>query len=206
MTERNVSKVHVHPKWNVYVDEFDADLAILVLSDKVTFTQYIQPICMPGNVVIEGVQGTIVGWGIAKNEITEEIPQYTVTKVLNASYCYKKDPPIIAFTSSNTFCGGDGDGTPNKGDSGGGLFGIYDNSWVQYGIISAVRTNETGNVLKNSFAVYTNINMFKNWITDTAQMNDITLQCHYGSAYFFAKYVFWFIKLLSSIDIHILQI
>lgn len=192
MVERNVTAIHVHPQWDVYENEYDSDIAILVLNDKVMFTNFIQPVCMPGDVALDGVVGPIVGWGITNNGTIAVTPQYTVTKILNASYCYKKDPPIISFSSSNTFCGGEGDGTPNKGDSGGGMFAVSNSSWMQYGIISAVRTNETGHVMQDSFAVYTNIILFKSWIVDTAKMNDnmtITLRCHYGPFYFVAKYI-----------------
>ncbi|KAJ6639752.1 Serine protease gd [Pseudolycoriella hygida] len=190
--ERNVTKIYVHPQWNVYIDEFDADVSILVLNDKVVFTRYIQPICMPGSVPIDGIRCSVVGWGATRNGTgVEQIPRCTTTNVLNDSYCFKQDPPIIAFSSSNTFCGGEGAGTPNVGDSGGGLFAVSNASWVQYGIISAVRTNDTGHCLENAFAIYTNTFNFKNWIIDTAGMNNdlnITLNCHYGPNYFMSRY------------------
>lgn len=191
MVERNVTNIHIHPKWKPYIVEYDADMAILDLSDKVTFTNYIQPICMPVTVsVVDNIEGSIVGWGIADKETVEHIPQYTMTKILNATYCYKRDPPIVIYSSANTFCGGEGYGAPSKGDSGGGLFGIANFTWVQYGIISAVRTNETGHVSRSSFAVYTNIYLFMDWIVETAKMNEnmsITLTCRYGPKYFSVK-------------------
>lgn len=143
---------------------------------------------MPENVAIDGIECTVVGWGIAETRQIAQILQYTVTKVLNDSYCFKNDPPITAVSSENTFCGGEGSGTPSQGDSGGGIFAMYNNSWVQYGIVSAIRTNETGHALPNSYAVYTNIQKFKNWIINTAKMNmNITLTCHHISKYFMAK-------------------
>lgn len=58
----------------MYDDKYDADIAVLVLSDNVTFTIYIQPVCMPADdVVVDSatidVKGTVVGWGLAENEI-----------------------------------------------------------------------------------------------------------------------------------------
>lgn len=73
------------------------------------------------------------------------------------------------------------------------MFAVSNSSWVQYGIISAVRTNETGHVMRNSFAVYTNIIKFKSWIVDTAKMNDdttINLRCYYdGPLIMFIRYI-----------------
>lgn len=113
MIERNVTEIHVHPEWDVYVDKYDADIAVLELNEKVSFTNYIQPICLPVDDVaaIEGVKGSIVGWGMGNNGRLQQIPQSTVTKVLTAAYCYTEDPGIAAYSSSNTFCGGDGEGT-----------------------------------------------------------------------------------------------
>lgn len=50
MIERNVTEIHLHPEWDAYVNEYDADIAILDLNEIVTFTNYIQPICLPVDV------------------------------------------------------------------------------------------------------------------------------------------------------------
>lgn len=107
------------------------------------------------------------------------------TKALNASYCLTTDPFLARFSSERTFCTGYDNGTPNVGDSGGGFLVLSGSAWVQFGIISAMRSNAAGLVL-NSFPINTNVRLFKSWIfemTDGAvgEANGmkINLHCQY---------------------------
>lgn len=97
----------------------------------------------------------------------ESIPIHANTKVLNDSYCYTTQQFLALFSSTRVFCGGGEGGSPNKGDSGGGLFSLSDQSWVQYGIISASLSDARGVVLPNSFSLYTNVRSFISWIDET---------------------------------------
>lgn len=155
--ERNVAEIFIHPDWDVYDNKFDADIAILLLSENITFTYDIQPVCIPGDGVIENIIGTVVGWGLTENTSCAEILRQIYIKAIS----FRTDIGIVAYTSARTFCGGEGDGTPNSGDSGGGFFVISGSVWIQYGIVSAIRTNATGHLIENSFAIYTNLT--KNW-------------------------------------------
>lgn len=74
---------------------------------------------------------------------------------------------MALFSSTRAFCGGGEGGSPNKGDSGGGLFILSGSSWIQYGIISASLSDARGVILANSATLYTNVRMFKNWIDET---------------------------------------
>lgn len=194
--QREISEIHVHPDWEVYGPKYDADLAVLVLDETVNFTDYIRPICMPNeDTVIEGATGTIVGWGLSENSTGphEDILRYGITKTLNGSYCYTTDPTAAVISSLRTFCGGGEGGWPNRGDSGGGVFVLSGSRWVQYGIISTIRANATNQIDPNSFAIYTNIKMFKQWIADIVEQfgglggglgganNKINLNCEYSN-------------------------
>lgn len=59
--QRDVDEICVHPEWKVDNDRYDADLAILVLSEIVEFTKYIRPICMPDDDPPIDNIGSIVG-------------------------------------------------------------------------------------------------------------------------------------------------
>lgn len=171
--QSDVSAIYVHPDWKVYGDKYDADIAIFTLSRIVQFTNYIQPVCMPAqNSVVSGSRGSIVGWGISdKGKSNLEFPRRAFTNALNASYCLTSDPYIAFLSSTRTFCATGGDGSPNKGDSGGGYFVLSGSTWVQYGIISALRINATGLVDENSVAVYTNVKLFDSWINEVIEMS-----------------------------------
>lgn len=79
------------------------------------------------------------------------------------------------FSSPRMFCGGGKGGSPNKGDSGGGLFVKYRSVWVQYGIISASLSDGKGQVLSNSFSLYTDVNSFKSWIKEIVEKSSSTV-------------------------------
>lgn len=191
----DVNEIHVHPDWNAFSQSYDADIAILVLSEFVTFTNYIRPVCMPtDDDIIDGATGSIVGWGLTENRTRAhlEYPKQTLTNALNASYCLTTDSYVAIFSSKRSFCGGEGDGSPKKGDSGGGFFVLSAFGWMQYGIISAQRINAVGRVDVNSFSIYTNVKLFTNWIDKTvskaglvvktvseAAKKIVTLDCNY---------------------------
>lgn len=73
------------------------------------------------------------------------------------------------------FCGRGIDGNPNEGDSGGGFYVLYGTVWVQYGIISSLRTNASGLVDEKTIAIYTNVKMFKDWINETVNESGATV-------------------------------
>lgn len=164
----NVISIYIHPDWNVDHDRYDADLAILVLSDKVIFTTTIRSISLPAYSVGDGsninVNGTIVGWGLAVNQTHAEIPRQADVRAFNHSHCFLTYADLVALSSARTFCAGSEDANPSQGDSGGGLFVKSGTGWLQYGIISAIRTNKTGHVVRYSASIYTNTASFKNWI------------------------------------------
>ncbi|XP_037040377.1 protein artichoke-like [Bradysia coprophila] len=171
VVNRNVTQIHVHPDWNVLEEKYDADIAILVLNENVTFSSQIRPVCVPmDDDTIEGDKGTVVGWGLTENGTAEGIPRQTDSMALNDSYCYRADNVIARYSSERSFCGV-GSGTPNKGDSGGGYFVIIGSAWVQCGIVSVVRTNTIGQVAIGSFAIYTKLTSFTRWINETVRQS-----------------------------------
>lgn len=118
VVQREVNEIHVHPDWKVYNDNYDADISIFVLNENVVFTNYIRPVCMPDDDIVNNdVTGSIVGWGLTESgaKANLEYPKQAFTKALNASYCLTTDPYVAFLSSIRTFCGTGGDGAPNKG-------------------------------------------------------------------------------------------
>lgn len=59
--QRGVKDVHIHPDWKYKDEKWDADLAILVMTQSIPFSQYIQPVCIPTNINIDAFEsGTVV--------------------------------------------------------------------------------------------------------------------------------------------------
>lgn len=48
-TTRDVKLIHVYPDWNTSPHKWDANVAVLLLSEAVLFTAFIQPVCLPDN-------------------------------------------------------------------------------------------------------------------------------------------------------------
>lgn len=182
----NVTNIYVHPEWDQSDDRYDADLAILVLNETVTYTKFIQPVSLPDDSVkVDGativMTGTIVGWGLVENGRHAEIAKQAVIKAVNDSHCYREQLPIVRVSSSHTFCAGDGGGLPLSGDSGSGFFVNSTSNWVQYGLVSAISTNAVGEIDHSiKFAVFTNIRSYIEWIIDTIGIN---LRCSYVDEY-----------------------
>ncbi|KAG4077910.1 hypothetical protein HA402_013844 [Bradysia odoriphaga] len=191
VVQGNVSDIIIHDDWEPFERRFDADIAILVLSESITFTDDIQPVCMPASGVPQNIEGIVVGYGVRINKTQAGIPRRIVVRAVNSSHCFRENGAVISFTSNRTFCGGNGDGSPDLGDSGSGYFYTPGLSWAQYGLVAAVQTNDTGHVFPYAFHIYTNLTMFKDWIIDTvnrtggvvgeAKMN-VILKCDYEYA------------------------
>ncbi|KAG4072226.1 hypothetical protein HA402_005948 [Bradysia odoriphaga] len=198
--QRNVSAIYIHDEWDPFGDSFDADIAILVLSKNVTFTDDIQPVCMPANGVTENIEGSVVGYVVRRSTIHAEIPRRIIVRSVNSSHCFREGNVDAAFSSNRTFCGGDGNGSPDVGDSGSGYFFTPGFSWAQYGLVAVVRTNATGHVMPHSYHLYTNVTMFKDWIIETVNRTggevgearkSIIMNCHYGYNTDSAKTVYY---------------
>lgn len=156
-------------------ERYDADVAVLVLSENVTFTTHIKPVFLPPhNVILKAsnidVRGTIVGWGFGENAtIHEEIPRQADIATYNHSYCFLTYDNIAPLSSTRTFCTGSEEGSPNEGDSGGGFFVCYYDVWTQYGIISSTVRDSKGILARTSVGVYTNVRSFQDWIREKVE-------------------------------------
>jgi len=61
---RGISNVTIHPDWRPLKDNYDADLAVILLSEPIEFTNEIQPICVPTLAEADSIEGngTIVSF------------------------------------------------------------------------------------------------------------------------------------------------
>lgn len=151
-------------------DDYDADVAILVLSEKITFTEIIQPVTLPAdNIHYDGatidVIGTVVSWDLADNKIREEL----TVQALNDSYCYRQVYSAVPLSSERTFCAKFETAVTNRRYTGAGYFVNDGSDWVLYGVTSLVGTWYVGDVANKRIAVIANVNSFKEWIVTTVK-------------------------------------
>lgn len=60
--QETVSDIKVHPDWQRNSIEYDADIAILTLTNRIQFSMFVIPSCLPSldDVLTHGTSGTIV--------------------------------------------------------------------------------------------------------------------------------------------------
>ncbi|XP_077284492.1 serine protease gd-like [Arctopsyche grandis] len=151
----------------------NADIAVLVMMQAVSFTNYVRPVCLWKGSTDQGqVYGkiaTVVGWG--KDErgtiITPE-PRVARIPIVSTEKCRSSRPEFIQLTSERTLCAGDKDGSgPCNGDSGGGLYMRQGNRWALRGIVSnSLRDPDTNGCDLNEYVVYTDAAKYIGWIGD----------------------------------------
>ncbi|XP_007949742.2 serine protease 48 [Orycteropus afer afer] len=167
-----VSKIIIHPNFK----ETTADIALLKLSSRVTFTSLILPICLPNIKKHLAIPAScwVVGWGKTKESQDSDfypILQEVEVPVIDHKACEKLYNPIGVYfpelekvIKKDMICAGDTDRHKDscKGDSGGPLSCDIDGVWIQIGVVS------WGIGCGQSLpAVYTSVIYYQKWINAT---------------------------------------
>lgn len=175
-----MQSIHIHPNWNSQAESFDADIAVLILEEKVQFSRFIQPICLmdPTSFLTSVNNGIVVGHGKSedKTKIHENIPRILSLPIHKNDDCFLKNIYLTKISSRRTFCGGEGRGVGVcRGDSGSGLYVTYGNTFYIRGIVSSSLFTGTHECDVNTFSVFTDILHYTDWV------NSITPSTNYYS-------------------------
>jgi secreted trypsin-like serine protease len=168
----------LHEDWKYNSDDFDADIALVVLEAAVDLNnrQYARVVCLPStSLELESKIGTIVGWGVSKRSETngenhDSTPNELQLPVVPAEICYDADIRFHEISSNRTFCAGfvnQNKGTC-EGDSGGGFY-TYESSSRTYslsGIVSSGLRNQVGGCRTDIYSVFTDVRKFVGWIEE----------------------------------------
>lgn len=188
----DVLDIIVHPKWSTFNDKFDADIAIVILYDKVQFSDFIQPVCLPNRDKIRVSEfGYLAGWGKTDNSLRgrdySEVLMELETLTLNASFCYenfKEVSNIASDHSDHMFCGGFENQTTGActGDSGGGFYTIEDGTspFVIEGIVSSGLLDNFKQCRIDQPSLYTNVAWYIDWINEEVEKletKEVELDC-----------------------------
>ena len=169
-----VSQIIIHPDWKPQDQNFDADLAVVVLGKEVEFSEFIQPVSLPPQSENDVTgRGTIAGWGQSKHSIQfngkyEELPMELEMPVVRGAKCYPRFPRLADIASERMFCAGYDSETKGAcfGDSGAGFYVSNPSSAEQFQVIGIVSSslvdNHTCDV--NKFSLNTNLQWFVDWI------------------------------------------
>ncbi|MBN3313548.1 TMPS9 protease, partial [Atractosteus spatula] len=170
---RGVERIILHPNFDYMT--LNNDIALLKLSSPVTFTDYIQPICLAANSSSfhTGTSCWVTGWGniaegvsLPNNKTLQELQLPIIGK--SQCGCISNLTFGVNFITDNMICAGvlDNRKSPCNGDSGGPLVCKQGSAWVQAGIVSfgygCARPNIPG--------VYTRVSQYQDWINRQVEM------------------------------------
>ncbi|XP_053671756.1 polyserase-2-like [Anopheles nili] len=167
--EHEAFELIVHPEYRV--NEVQHDMALIKLATDITYTNYIQPICLwnrgEDQNSIVGSYGTVIGFGYDESNAPTTTLRETSIPVVSTIACIESNRDTYgSVLTSNMFCAGtrQSRGACN-GDSGGGLFFQYDNIWYVRGVVSF--TKELGNLRvcdPKEYTVFTDVAKYLSWI------------------------------------------
>lgn len=105
----------LHPDWNTFSDSFDADIAVVILTRTIKFTNFVKPICIWTATTnykdLIGFYGIIAGYGkTSRIDVPSDRPYWTALPVVNEATCLRSNNDFRKITSSRTFCVGSRDG------------------------------------------------------------------------------------------------
>ncbi|KAK2809021.1 hypothetical protein Q5P01_000593, partial [Channa striata] len=160
-----VTQIIRHPKYDSLTT--DNDICLLKLSSPVTFTNYIQPVCLAasGSTFFNGTDSWVTGWELSlpspQNLMEVEVP-VVGNRQCNCDYG-------VGTITDNMMCAGLSAGGKDacQGDSGGPMVSKQSGRWIQSGVVSF----GNGCAKPNFPGVYTRVSQYQSWINSVITSN-----------------------------------
>uniref|UniRef100_H3DFT8 Suppressor of tumorigenicity 14 protein homolog n=1 Tax=Tetraodon nigroviridis TaxID=99883 RepID=H3DFT8_TETNG len=159
---RNLKRIIPHPNYNEYT--YDNDVALMELDSPVTYSDYIQPICLPAPQHDFPVGETvwITGWGATREEgPAATVLQKAQVRIINQDTC---NSLMGGQITSRMLCAGvlTGGVDACQGDSGGPLSSPTGNQMFLAGVVSWGE----GCARRNKPGIYTRVTKYRAWIKE----------------------------------------
>ncbi|XP_024292799.2 tryptase-2 [Oncorhynchus tshawytscha] len=165
---RTISRIVSHPQYQKQRLALLHDIALVKMSEKVSFTPLVEPMSLPKPSDAFGPRSKcfVAGWGDVGNNVElsgNRTLQELELPIVKRSICKKKFPGL----TDNMLCAGSmkkGEDSC-QGDSGGPLVCGSSGEFVQVGIVSFGNTN--GCAFKGFPGVYTRVKRYMDFINET---------------------------------------
>ncbi|XP_053684725.1 chymotrypsinogen B-like [Sabethes cyaneus] len=170
--EHAVQQVIVHSDFQMATSKYD--IAVLKLATGAKFTDYVQPICVFPQPMVNyndgSGQGVSVGWGYTEFDALSDALRGTTMPLVSYTNCLESNPDLFDRTIyDGMFCAGFRNGTNVcNGDSGGGMFYNRNNVWYLIGVVSFTAARELASNLCSTadYTGFTKISAFEDFIVE----------------------------------------
>lgn len=97
------SKFILHPEWDHHSVPWDADLAIVIVENQISYSERVKPLCLNYQSIsnYHGGTATVIGWGITNDlsEADEELLELKVN-VVDLPTCYSTDKDLEKYVEN----------------------------------------------------------------------------------------------------------
>lgn len=151
----SAKSINVNERWNPSTKDYDGDIAIIKLTEKIQFNSYIRPVCLPNSEITDIINGTVVGWGYHDDrEEPSDHPRKLEIPILDPRDCIRKNQGLSFIFARSLFCAGKEGGGVCAGDSGSGFYVEKDGIFYLRGIVSSSTVSKCSD---SNYALYSDI-------------------------------------------------
>lgn len=182
-----VYEIVTPPNYRGQSASYTNDIAVLVLEQRTSLSQYVTPVCInwsPENEIPlrSGVEGMVAGWGATENQQTSDSLYSAKLPVVTRDACYNNlEKALHVYITPDKLCAGfvivpEGKvPAVAKGDSGGGLcFKDSRDTWYVRGVVSL-------GLAKHPMGLYTDVNYFRDFLNSVRER--VLINEHFGLAF-----------------------
>lgn len=166
---RNISKFVVHEDYEKNRSSYKSqdDLAVITMSEPVTYTNFIQPICLPLSETFvddQIITATVVGYGNSKEySAKQHTPKHDILTTMKNSHCAFEREEYLSLIAKESFCGKNDSLSTCASNSGSGMYMKDQNSkFILIGVASHPVNGTECN--PKDAVVFVDVSKYRKWI------------------------------------------
>ncbi|XP_045461316.1 CLIP domain-containing serine protease 2-like isoform X3 [Harmonia axyridis] len=168
----NIEEEIINEKYDPKDEDLKHDIALLRLVTKVSYTDYVRPICLPTLLeerkkTYNGMTLTVAGWGQTENRSSSSVKLKVLVPVMKLSQCEALLSKARKVISAEQICaGGEENKSSCRGDSGGPLmsFSVDENGLLNWYLAGILSYGPVPCGFKDWPSVYTRVSKYMGWI------------------------------------------